>query len=125
MTVKFCFCIYSKSFIIIHLITFNSSYRINNSIYYVKWHINKFLQTFQYQGMCIDDVLVVYFISFCLSFLFFPLNLIFFYFKGNPIVCSCNIAWLVTNAEYLAKVSGTCVDGDTISELNPGDFSDC
>lgn len=48
------------------------------------------------------------------------------YFYENPLTCGCDVAWLVTNVTYMAKIDpgSTCKDGDTnLHDLDPDEFN--
>jgi len=44
----------------------------------------------------------------------------------NPLTCGCDIAWLVTNADFMALLDGkeTCYNGQLVSDLDPGIYED-
>lgn len=44
-----------------------------------------------------------------------------FVIYGNILECGCDMAWLVTNPDYLSKVDGaaTCADGVKLADLDP------
>lgn len=45
---------------------------------------------------------------------------------GNPLVCGCDIAWLVTNPDWVGKIGNTaeCADGVRIVDLDPQYYTD-
>lgn len=45
---------------------------------------------------------------------------------GNPLTCGCDIAWLVLNPDFLAKVdtSTACANGTNLFDLDPESFED-
>ncbi|CAL4172708.1 unnamed protein product [Meganyctiphanes norvegica] len=47
--------------------------------------------------------------------------------EGNPLLCLCDIAWLVKNPELLDNISTltTCRDGRKVHDLNPDDYNGC
>ncbi|CAL4124439.1 unnamed protein product [Meganyctiphanes norvegica] len=47
--------------------------------------------------------------------------------RNNPLLCGCDIAWLVRNGDYLSQIhfDATCYDGVFVSNLKPGMFDDC
>jgi len=46
--------------------------------------------------------------------------------QDNPLSCGCDIAWLVTNPDFMALLYGTetCHDGELVSDLDPGYYED-
>lgn len=46
--------------------------------------------------------------------------------NGNPLICGCDIAWLVLNSDFMDLISEgtTCYDGEFLSDLDPGIFQD-
>lgn len=44
----------------------------------------------------------------------------------NPLVCGCDIAWLVLNSDFLSKVDrdATCADGTNLHDLDPEFYTD-
>lgn len=40
---------------------------------------------------------------------------------ANPLACGCDLAWLVTNPDYMDKIISyaTCDNGTYLSELDP------
>ncbi|CAL4176288.1 unnamed protein product, partial [Meganyctiphanes norvegica] len=49
------------------------------------------------------------------------------YLKDNPLLCGCDVAWLVRNHTLLNQISDNtqCSDGKYIHDLYSGDFIDC
>ena len=44
---------------------------------------------------------------------------------ANPLDCGCDMAWLVMNSTFLARVKGTCrLDGTIVSDLDPITFEE-
>lgn len=52
---------------------------------------------------------------------YFEGGLTYLYAEGNPFLCGCDIAWLVTKSEFMAKLGGkeTCRDGRLVQTLDP------
>ncbi|CAL4071926.1 unnamed protein product [Meganyctiphanes norvegica] len=46
---------------------------------------------------------------------------------NNPLLCGCDIAWLVRNTSLIEHISygATCSDGQNIHDLNPEDYDLC
>lgn len=46
---------------------------------------------------------------------------------GNPLLCGCDIAWLVRNHTLLEAVDvyTTCADGRLLASLDPADYDHC
>ncbi|CAL4114554.1 unnamed protein product [Meganyctiphanes norvegica] len=49
------------------------------------------------------------------------------YIKDNPLLCGCDIAWVVRNPDYLDQIEdkATCIDGEALHDLDPHIFDDC
>ena len=45
----------------------------------------------------------------------------------DPIVCDCNIAWLIRDNRHLLPsiLGGTCSNFTPFEDLNPGEYLDC
>ncbi|XP_063602853.1 oplophorus-luciferin 2-monooxygenase non-catalytic subunit-like [Penaeus indicus] len=41
---------------------------------------------------------------------------------GNPLSCECDIAWLVTTPDFMARIAddAACFNGQLLSDLDPG-----
>ncbi|XP_064081165.1 oplophorus-luciferin 2-monooxygenase non-catalytic subunit-like [Macrobrachium nipponense] len=52
---------------------------------------------------------------------YFEGGLTYLYAEGNPFSCGCDIAWLVTETAFMAKLGGkeTCKDGRLVQTLDP------
>lgn len=71
--------------------------------------------------LCLDNLLIYfYFTSFLLLSLFICLYL-FFFFTENPLLCGCEIAWIVLNEDYRNLFTDTskCVNGEMVIFLDP------
>ncbi|XP_068250572.1 oplophorus-luciferin 2-monooxygenase non-catalytic subunit-like [Palaemon carinicauda] len=57
---------------------------------------------------------------------YFEGGLTFLYAEGNPFSCGCEIAWLVTNSEFMGKLGGaeTCQDGRLLQTLDPSYYEE-
>ncbi|CAL4144079.1 unnamed protein product [Meganyctiphanes norvegica] len=47
--------------------------------------------------------------------------------SNNPLICGCDIAWVVRNPDYMAQIwkDATCSDGVYLHDLDPAMFVDC
>ena len=44
----------------------------------------------------------------------------------NPLECGCDLAWIITNPDYISKLYGTetCYDGTLLTDLDPDAYTD-
>lgn len=54
-------------------------------------------------------------------------NVTDFHVIGNPLLCGCDIAWLILNQDFMWKLDGEemCADGERLVDLDPAIFEQC